>query len=59
MIVEITYKCQKIPINRDQVKTEDASKEVQNKAGESVYGGATVYDVGKTPMNYNTPSYYP
>lgn len=23
------------------------------------YGGATVYEGGKTPMQYNTPSYYP
>ena len=23
------------------------------------YGGATVYEAGKTPMQYNTPSYYP
>lgn len=23
------------------------------------YGGHTVYEGGKTPMQYNTPSYYP
>jgi hypothetical protein len=26
---------------------------------ESTYGGQTVYEAGKTPMQYHTPSYYP
>ena len=46
-------------IDRILVKAEEKNKEGATRMGQSEYGGATVYDVGKTPMNYNTPSYYP
>lgn len=58
-IVEITYKCQKVAIDKELVQAEEKPQETTTRGGESQYGGATVYDVGKTPMNYNTPSYYP
>src|SRR5438128_364099 len=59
VIVEITSKCRKVPIDRKLIKELDQEVDNAGKGAESIYGGATVYDAGKTPMNYNTPSYYP
>lgn len=65
-IVELNSKCKKIPIEKmfcQPINPEDRNihNNEANKAqgGASVYGGATAYDGGKTPMAINTPSYYP
>ena len=66
-MVELTSQCKKVPIDKINVKEvnpEDLNSRLYNGGksmhqGEaSVYGGATVYDGGKTPR-INTPSYYP
>lgn len=59
LIVEITSKCRKVPIDRSLFEDKKISPEQYVRGAESAYGGATVYETGKTPMNYNTPSYYP
>ena len=61
-IVELASICKKIPIERNLVQD---IKEVSNANGgpqggdDYNQGGRTVYEGGKTPMQYNTPSYYP
>ena len=65
-IVELSSVCKKIPIDRDLIKD---LKAMMDKVGGSstrngdddafTQGGRTVYEAGKTPMQYNTPSYYP
>lgn len=66
-MVELTSQCKKVPIDKINVKEinpEDPDGRRYDGGrsmhmGEaSVYGGATVYDGGKTPR-VNTPSYYP
>ena len=57
-MVELSSKYGRIAIDRKLIGDTKVEPE-QTARGESVYGGATVYDAGKTPMNYNTPSYYP
>ena len=67
VMVELSTVCKKVPIDITSVKQLDNPEQnKQNNDGgrsiygnQSVYGGATVYDGGKTPMNPNTPSYYP
>jgi transcription elongation factor len=59
-IVELSSKCKTIAISRDLVKPLEQKKPGFGTRGEDMtYGGATVYEGGKTPMQYNTPSYYP
>ena len=65
--VELSTKCKIMAVDKSFVKlivnpemgkqNNDGGR--SNYGGQSVYGGATVYDAGKTPMNPNTPSYYP
>lgn len=65
--VELSTVCKKVPIDKNFVREVNPEENKQNNeggrsvygGGQSVYGGATVYDGGKTPMNPNTPSYYP
>ncbi len=62
--VELSTQCKRIPIDKCFVKllNPEENKQADGRSvyGQSVYGGATVYDGGKTPMiNPNTPSYYP
>lgn len=70
--VELSTICKKIPIDKalvQELKNPEESKKSLNDYGDrsvygegnrSMYGGATVYDGGKTPMvNPNTPNYYP
>jgi transcription elongation factor len=64
-MVEISSVCKKLPIDRDLLK--DLNEISKNKGGmtqggeDDLYnqGGRTVYEAGKTPMQYNTGSYYP
>jgi transcription elongation factor len=57
--VEITsQKAKKIHINKDLLQLWDVNN-MEGQVEETNQGGATVYDGGKTPMQYNTPSYYP
>ena len=65
--VELSTKCKimavdknfvKLIVNPEVGKQNDGGRSNYG-GGQSVYGGATVYDAGKTPMNPNTPSYYP
>ena len=58
-MVEITTQCRKVPIDISFIEVDEKSTTQGTNGAESVYGGATVYEAGKTPMNYNTPSYYP
>ena len=46
-------------VNPEEGKQKNDGGRSNYGGGQSVYGGATVYDAGKTPMNPNTPSYYP
>ena len=46
-------------VNPEEGKQNNDGGRSNYGGGQSVYGGATVYDAGKTPMNPNTPSYYP
>ena len=69
--VELSTICKKIPVDKSMVKElnpEEKTKSQNDYGGRSfygegnrsMYGGATVYDGGKTPMvNPNTPNYYP
>ena len=57
-IVELSSKCRQIPIERTLI--EEIKDVKQNMTRDDIsYGGQTVYEAGKTPMQYNTPSYYP
>jgi transcription elongation factor len=57
-IVELSSKCKQIPIERSLIKEiEDENKHTTRD--DISYGGQTIYEAGKTPMQYNTPSYYP
>lgn len=53
-----TLNCKKVAIDRSLIDDKVEDKKMQDTA-ETIYGGQTVYEAGKTPMNYNTPSYYP
>ncbi|CDW80320.1 transcription elongation factor spt5 [Stylonychia lemnae] len=59
-IVELSSKCKQIAIERTLVvEIERGNKNNTRNGMDNNYGGATVYEGGKTPMQYNTPSYYP
>lgn len=65
--VELSSQCRIIPIDKQFIKlVEEPSDGSQANGdgrsvygGQSMHGGATVYDSGKTPMAKHTPSYYP
>ena len=60
VMVELSSKCRKIPISRDMISLDiNINKQQGNDPVSMISGGNTVYESGKTPMNYNTPSYYP
>lgn len=56
-IIELPSKCKKIPIPRDYIEAIDANEETTTR-DDFNQGGQTVYEAGKTPMQYNTPSHY-
>ena len=71
-IVELISKSKKIPIDRCLIKEVDTTSLQDRGAGtrfggagadynDASQGGMTVYgdNIGKTPMQYNTPCYYP
>lgn len=59
VIVEITSKCRQIAIDKDLVKPLESKRDYTTRGDDGNQGGMTVYEGGKTPMQYNTPSYYP
>lgn len=59
VIVEITSKCRQIAIDKDLVKLLESKRDNTTRGDDGNQGGMTVYEGGKTPMQYNTPSYYP
>lgn len=62
-IVEVSSVCRKLPIDRENVKDMSLIQRENNGGADGMtdvpVGGRTVYEAGKTPMQYNTPSYYP
>lgn len=58
--MEISSICRKIAIDRSNIEDfETVSKDQGTAGGDYDQGGRTFYDGGKTPMQFNTPSYYP
>ena len=66
--VELSSQCKVIPIDKKFVKLVEAPGDAGTQSnmdgrsvygGQSMHGGATVYDAQKTTMARNTPSYYP
>ena len=64
-MVEVSSLCKKIPVPREllmdqaEVKKREAANGGSTTRGEDdpyAYGGRTVYEGGKTPLPYNTPS---
>ncbi len=60
-IVEISSICRKIAIDRAIIEGVDSNTTGDQTTAGADYdqGGRTFYDGGKTPMQFNTPSYYP
>ena len=58
-MVEISSVCQKIAIDRANIEDINKVEKESQKNPEFSDLGRTQYDGGKTPMQYNTPSYYP
>lgn len=58
-IVEISSKCKQIPIDKEWIILPPNDQDKATTRDDNTAGGRTVYEAGKTPMPYNTPSYYP
>ena len=57
-IIELSSKCKQIAIERTLVIEIESKNKGTTNGNDMNYGGATVYESGKTPMQYNTPSHY-
>lgn len=57
--LELSSKCNKITLPKEFIKLLADKRDATRGGDEYGYGGATVYEAGKTPMQFNTPSYYP
>ena len=57
--LELSSKCKQITLPKEFIKQLADKRDVTTRGDDYAYGGATVYEAGKTPMQFNTPSYYP